>query len=1024
MAEPFQTLEIPITGGLDQKADPRKVQLGKLLTGNNIRRAKDGAYTKRLGFDVKSFYQTNYGESVVMERAFVRDQELFGTLTSQGTPGSIYARSELATAPNNMVFRSYAPIVTADAYPVQEQGPGYSPDIALSTNSRTVCYVSTGYSGGAYATIADENLKTVILGPTVLDSAGAKTRVCSVGNTFIVTYQPNANAIVAKTYNSANLASTWSAATTLQGDVNWVVKSYDTASGPDRFFLAYQANTTNAVSVVSYWPNLTQIASNDTAWSGGANVDALGLYCQGNVGAASVSLTIVKANATTTEMEIWGGAHHYNTAAVALSNLVQSTHYTPLHTYHASVYTNGNTSTLITSFRGMQSVSSLTKHPATTIATEANLESGSVSVISRGQNFIAKSKPTKIRGSVMFHAVTERCPPIRSAGVLTNGPEDFLPTDLLLSVPTSNNEVFRPQCVVYPRYGGFVSDQCASYCFVTDSTGKFTTLAGFSYDQKSRRNGLSVVKYADTINDVQASSYGGVAYMSGGAPGHYDGVTYQENNFINPPHVLQCLNTASGSLTASSSYRYGIVATQYDAKGNIYRSAPSYGTVTLGSGGSACNVFYSHDTVTYRTNSSLSSAPSVIAVEVYRSRANTSDPLYLVNTELVTVTSGIRNDPNTAYNFYNDTVGDDFIATQRILYTSGGQFANVQPPCARLICVHRGRLWLAGTPDGNQLWPSKKIVTGEGPGFCDQFVFAIDGGGPITALASMDDKLIIFKADGIWYITGDGPADNGANNDWSEPVRVQSTVGSVTPYTATTDLGVVFQSRSGISLIDRSLRVSPFFGAPVEDYMSGKTITGAVSVPGSTEVRMPLQGGGEVRLDYRTGDWFTANSNLFSNVSSAVVWQNTYTVLEYSGNVFTENTSNSTDNGSFVTSTIEFAPVSAAGTIGYIDIRKISVLLDKSTNANSQVTLNVAVDGGSYSQGTAKTFGTNTGEIVLEYTPSSGKCRSAKVKLTDSVEIAAGGTVGSGIGMNVVAVVAETAVKQGAYPLVPAARKG
>jgi hypothetical protein len=403
---------------------------------------------------------------------------------------------------------------------------------------------------------------------------------------------------------------------------------------------------------------------------------------------------------------------------------------------------------------------------------------------------------------------------------------------------------------------------------------------------------------------------------------------------------------------------------------------------------------------------------STVDIEVWRTLANTSDVLYLTNL------SNTASNPQEPYTRYEDYDSDGTIDENPILYTVSGSLPNVIPPSCRMVAQHRGRLFLAGAPDSRQVWASKKYVPYEAPAFSDGLVFTVDEGGPVTALASMDDKLPVFKRGLIFYIAGDGPTDSGANYDWTDPVLIQCPVGSVTPHTAVTPRGVLFQSKAGISLIDRGLNVDPYFGAAVTDYMAGKIISGALQVSGTTEVRMPLVGGGEVRYDYRTNEWYTANSTVITNVSSVTMWSNVYTALNYQANVYTENAATCADDGTFQPYTLELAPVSVAGTVGYQDIKKVSVLMEK--NANSLVTINVAVDGGSYTQGMTQNASNLTGEYVVSYTPTSQKGRSARIKITD----AAAGSVGTGMGSNVIAVTIEGATKQGAFPLVPSTQKG
>ena len=70
----------------------------------------------------------------------------------------------------------------------------------------------------------------------------------------------------------------------------------------------------------------------------------------------------------------------------------------------------------------------------------------------------------------------------------------------------------------------------------------------------------------------------------------------------------------------------------------------------------------------------------------------------------------------------------------------------------------------------------------------------------------MDDKLIIFKKDAIYYITGTGPDNTGANGTFSDATFITSTVGCANPSSIVLmPNGIMFQSDKGIWLLDRQL---------------------------------------------------------------------------------------------------------------------------------------------------------------------------------------------------------------------------
>lgn len=177
----------------------------------------------------------------------------------------------------------------------------------------------------------------------------------------------------------------------------------------------------------------------------------------------------------------------------------------------------------------------------------------------------------------------------------------------------------------------------------------------------------------------------------------------------------------------------------------------------------------------------------------------------------VTVRDGAWSDSSISNNgkLYGD--GSDGVS-------SGSILDNLMPPAFQGLITHKSRLWGI---DGPRVWYTKAITTGEGLGFNEQMAFSVDDGpGPVVALASMDERLVIFKRDRIFYMTGDGPDDRGMNNDLQPPQRILSDVGAVSwRGVVSFPGGIFFQSDNGIYLLTRKLEVQPA-GKFVEDVLT------------------------------------------------------------------------------------------------------------------------------------------------------------------------------------------------------------
>ena len=95
---------------------------------------------------------------------------------------------------------------------------------------------------------------------------------------------------------------------------------------------------------------------------------------------------------------------------------------------------------------------------------------------------------------------------------------------------------------------------------------------------------------------------------------------------------------------------------------------------------------------------------------------------------------------------------------------------------------------------------SKLLNDKVGIGFNDTFsILTSQVGGDIIALKGMDDKLIIFKRNAIFYLAGDGPNNLGEQDTFIEPQLISSDVGcTVKNSVVLGPQGIFFKSNKGI----------------------------------------------------------------------------------------------------------------------------------------------------------------------------------------------------------------------------------
>lgn len=141
-------------------------------------------------------------------------------------------------------------------------------------------------------------------------------------------------------------------------------------------------------------------------------------------------------------------------------------------------------------------------------------------------------------------------------------------------------------------------------------------------------------------------------------------------------------------------------------------------------------------------------------------------------------------------------------------------------PPSRFLLNHKQRLFGISGDDPKTIFFSRFFVAGEAPAFPPVFaVYLSDTDEAATALAPLQDKVLVFTANRIYYFYGEGPDDSGGGQGFSEPTLFSEAVGCTEPRSvAVTPLGVVFQaSTDGIYLVGGDLSPVRISG-PVEDY--------------------------------------------------------------------------------------------------------------------------------------------------------------------------------------------------------------
>lgn len=387
-------------------------------------------------------------------------------------------------------------------------------------------------------------------------------------------------------------------------------------------------------------------------------------------------------------------------------------------------------------------------------------------------------------------------------------------------------------------------------------------------------------------------------HLTGGMLHSFDGAQVVESNFHLFPENVSATPSGTGGLLTAGQYQYAVVWEWWD-NFVLHQSAPSVPT-TVTTTTAASSVALTIPTLR------VTSKATPISIAVYRTAVNGT-----VFYRLTPPASPLANSTTADTVPYNDAAADSAIVGNAQLYTTGGEVENVAPPAPSFVCNYGSRMMLVSSENPLEIWFSKQVIQGLPVEFNPAFTITVDQrGGPVTALAQMDDKLVVFKQSSIFVMVGDGPAPNGLPVPaYPPPMLVAADSGCVSSKSLVlTPSGLMYQSAKGIYQFGRDLQTT-YVGAPVEAY-NGAIVTSAVQVPGTTQVRFTTDRG--VALVY---DWIVDQWSVFTNVAGAdaAVAGGLYTYARSAGAVLQETPGAFDDAGNQIKLRLRTAWFSLAG---------------------------------------------------------------------------------------------------------------
>lgn len=883
MALQKQNYNIPLAVGINQKKDPKQLEVGKLHTLENGVFTKIGELRHRYGYTAKNKSVTD-GTTISDGRAIIPFKDELNLITSDGlysyinsnnwlSKGSFYTASITA---KQVIRNNYRQLAPTSAY----------------TKGITV-YAFEDSSGGVRCTIIDQDSNEAVLSNALVSAAGTRP-LCVAGKDYLYIYYADTSATSLKCRRIDPLNPTTLETEIVVTNSMHATPFYDITKFGDNSFVLVYRNTTPRIAV-AYIKITGEIAGVLDGFPAAItfNKDPDSSVCV---------LALNKGSLTNDSIYVFYhntidgvNALRYNTN---LANTPTPVEIDPETTAIRNITACVTSDTTIQLWYEVYSATAYNAYIKSNTFNRAGT-AGTPSVFLRSVGLASKAwRYDDNSYMVVAHQST-----LQSTYFTVKS--ESLTSNIIINKIASN----RGAGLTYrsSTLSGVYEIDTHKYILPTNIVGRLTTETG----TLAGVEGVQGVTIDFNPSDLYTyERINNSLLIAGGMLQHYDGTNTVEHGFnLYPENVSSSVTNSGGQLVAG--VRSAIFIYEWtDAQGQLHRSAPSVAISYTTSGGSSYVTF----TIPTLRLTDKKGSKGEISVVGYSTIA--SGTTYY---RMTSVTSPLINDTtaDTVSFVWGNDAGetDAAIVSNEILYTTGGVLDNIAPPSAKYLKSYNNRLVIAGLEDENEFWYSKIVTQNEGLAFTDSFTGRIDkGSGGITALAALDDKLIFFKDTQIFATVFQGATDTGANDDYQTPTKITVDVGCNNPKSIVeTPLGLFYKSSKGIYLLDRSLN-NTYIGADVEDYNSD-TVLNATLLEDVNQVRFILDSGVCLVYDYFFQQWGVFTN--FTDALSACIWQGKYTYLKTDGTVNVEDSSTHKDNASFVPMRVITSWISTAGLQGY-----------------------------------------------------------------------------------------------------------
>ncbi|MGD0331143.1 MAG: hypothetical protein ABSB40_12010 [Nitrososphaeria archaeon] len=845
------TVPLSFQGGINSKTDALQLQPPALLELQNAQFSKIGQLNKRFGYDILSTQimdGTNIGSAVAIDN-FNNELNLFDNsniytyISSNGTWANRGAAISLINTNNNIIRMDNAQQINPDS--------NYCNGIEV--------YVWEDSRGGIRYSIIDSETDSYVVSDKILNGNGQQPKVVVFDNIFYIFYNDGIDTFWYATINPSN-PEILTIPIPLVSDCMPTGFCYDACASSDGYiYVAYTQlyDTNQYVTTIRF--NKTTIPQ---------TIQCHVIYNTDIISCLSILVD--------SHDNCWVSFGQSFQGVWSVQSIVITNYLTPTYTIYQVDSLQTATIAMVESLNlgsiqiiyevvGDQSYNQLTKsctvNASGTIIPIGTLRSVGIATKPFTYNneiFINLTYQSALQSTYFTVYLTES--PFTIVGKVSAQVGGGLRTNSMLAEVAS------------PKSGQFIWSNLVKGQFISEDNTSFSLL-GIN----------STLTDFTNVNKFNSVTFSNNLLFVGGILQSYDGVSVVEQNFhLFPENVTATPNNNGGSGALSvGQYQYQVVYAWTDKFGQIQYSSPSVPVTAT------CTIV--NDSVSIFIPTLRLTAKQNVIIKIYRTQVNETT-FQEVTSEL----APLLNDPTTDVILFEDAVADIDIAGNQTIYTTGGVLPNAAPPSCSMITLFQDRVMISGLEDPHLIWFSKNRVDNTNFStvpceFSAELTYAVSQkGGPITAIAVMDQNLVIFKASSIYLLSGDGPNDEGGGDTFPDPQLITTSIGCTNPNSIVfIDDGLMFQSpNKGIWLLPRSVSAPTYIGQNVDDTALSYVVSSATADVNSNQVIFTTSNGPAMVYDYFVNQW-----SLWTNHNSVdgIIFDGNFCFVKNNGNVYIQD---------------------------------------------------------------------------------------------------------------------------------------